>query len=99
MHASNGETKGLRVIVNDRRPSWEKVIRKSVMHCHAPPTRWRMVAAADGKSRTWRCVRNWLSPGFLPACRSGDDKPNDGVTGWIWSSRHKSSPENFFFKQ
>ena len=48
---------------------------------HVPPTRQRMVAAADEKSRTWRGLRDWLLPRFLPAYRSGDDKPNGGVVG------------------
>ena len=26
-------------------------------------------------------MRNWLSPGFLPASRSDDDEPNSGVAG------------------
>ena len=41
-------------------------------------------------------MRNWLSPGFLSTCRSGDDEPNGGVANWICCSRHKSSSENFF---
>ena len=40
--------------------------------------------------------RDWLSLGFLPACRSGHDEPNGGVAGQIWSSCRKSSLENFF---
>ena len=40
-------------------------------------------------------MRDWLSSGFLPVCRSSDDEPNGGVAGRIWSSRWKSSTENF----
>ena len=54
-----------------------------------------MVVVVNGMSHAWRRVRDWLSPGFLPACRSGDDEPNGGVVGWIWSIRRKSSQENF----
>ena len=31
----------------------------------------------------------------VPDGRSSDDEPNGGFAGWIWSSRRKSSPENF----
>ena len=46
---------------------------------HAPSMSRCMVATANGKSRAWRRVRYWLSPGFLLACRSSDDEPNGGV--------------------
>ena len=48
---------------------------------HAPSMSRCMVVVVDGKSREWRRVRYWLSLGFLPACRSGDDEPNGGVVG------------------
>ena len=58
------------------------MVRDRAMHCHTPPTHRRVVAAAEEKSRAWRHVTHWLSPGLLPTCRSGDDKPNGGVVGW-----------------
>ena len=57
------------------------------------PTCRRVVAAVDGKSRR---VRDWLSSGFLSACRSGGNEPNGGVVSLIWSSCWKSLLENFF---
>ena len=27
-------------------------------------------------------MRDWLSPGFLSTCKSGDNKLNGGVAGW-----------------
>ena len=29
----------------------------------------------------WRRVRDWLSPGFLPTCKSGDNEPNGRAIG------------------
>ena len=52
------------------------------MRRHAPPTRWRVVAAIEEKSRAWRCVTHWLSPGLLVACRSGDHEASGGVAVW-----------------
>ena len=37
------------------------------------------MTATEEKSREWRHMTHWLSSGLLPACRSGDDKPNGGV--------------------
>ena len=38
-----------------------------------------VVAVVEEKSRAWRRMTHWLSPGLLPTCRSGDDEPNGGV--------------------
>ena len=71
--ASNGETKELGGTIGRGRLSWEKPVTGDLA------TRQLMVAAANEKSRTWRHVIHWLSPGLLPACRSVDNEPNGGV--------------------
>ena len=45
MQASNGETKGLGVTIGGRRPSWKKVVGKSVTHHHV---------LACGGCRRWK---------------------------------------------
>ena len=58
-----------------RRRRWPKTEPRPVKR-HS-----RVVIVVEEKSRKWRRVTHWLSPGLLPACRSGDDKPNGGVAG------------------
>ena len=55
--------------------------------------RWKRVAGE--KIGTWRRIDHWLMPGFLPAGRLGPRAPGGGVSSRKWSSRWKSSPENF----
>ena len=38
-------------------------------------------------------MTHWLSPGMLPACRSGDDEPNGGV-----AFRNGAITREFFFR-
>ena len=73
MQASNREIKGLGGTVGRGQRNWEKAVAGDLATCR------RMVAATDGKSRAWRSVRYWLSPRFLPTCKSGDDEPNGEV--------------------
>ena len=57
---------------------------------------WRLGHAPTGgdyhRGEVMR-VTHWLSPGLLSTCRSGDDKPNGGVTG-----RKGSVPEKVHWR-
>ena len=59
------------------------------------PTCLRVEEFVGDKIDEWRRVDHWLMPGFLPTGRSGLGAPGGGVVGWRWSSRRKSSSENF----
>ena len=59
------------------------------------PTRLHMEEFAREKIGAWRCIDHWLMPGFLPTGRLGPGVPSGGVVVRRWSSRWKSSLENF----